>query len=215
MTCDHDPISNLLSITKTCQQIHAECALLVFSINKFGGHRHSDDDIYSNFLDSITDSITDKQLESITHWWHSTCCMKCVKEIDAPLERLPGLRTLTSEACDKQEDPRDIHEARLKDLVRQKAGRDITVLFDYTTRFVQNPYYQADIDAIKVRDSGNYNDDDDDIDDYYGDEDDYHNQDEVDHTGKAEDDDDPEREEDVEDEQDGASSDSEDDAILV
>lgn len=61
----------------------------------------------------------------------------------------------------KQEDPRDVYEARIKDLVRQKVGREITVLFDYTTRFVQNPYYQADIDDIEVRHPGDDNDNND------------------------------------------------------
>jgi hypothetical protein len=199
MTCDHDPIGNLLSITETCQQIHAKCALLFFSINKFGGHRLSQDEFYDDFLDSITD----KQRESITHWWVGTCCMKCFKVIDAPLERLPGLRTLTFEACDKQEGPSDVHEARLKDLVRQKSGRDVTALFDYTTRFLQNLYYQADIDDIEVRHPAADDENDDNEDDYDMDEDD------DDHDGDDGD------EEDDDDEQGSTSSDTEDEAIIV
>lgn len=209
VVCELDALGRLLSMTETCQQIHAECALLFFSINKSGGHSYAEDEIYE-FLDNITE----EQRKSITHWWTSSCCMTCVHEMHAPLDRLSGIQSLIIGACDKQQTPRDVHEARIKDLVRQKAGRDVSVIFDYTTRFVQNPFYQEDIDDIEVR-APNDIDIENDNHDNDGDEDDVDNAYEPNEDDYDDSENEEEHEEEHEEDHGGTSSDSDDEAILI
>lgn len=125
--------------------------------------------------------------------------MKCLQEFNAPLERLSGVRTLVFEACDKQEGPRGGYEARLRELVREKAGREVHVMFDYETRFLRNPYYRVDIDDSEVRYAGDENEDEDEEEEDDNDD------------GGVEEDDDFENE----DEQGDMPRDSEDEAILA
>jgi hypothetical protein len=77
--------------------------------------------------------LTRQQQQSITFWWGGTWKLGEVDGYGVPFEYLDGLDTLTIFVKHKPETVKACaeEEARVRDLMCRRAGRNLNVVFDY------------------------------------------------------------------------------------
>ncbi|OAL07670.1 hypothetical protein IQ06DRAFT_372616 [Phaeosphaeriaceae sp. SRC1lsM3a] len=110
-TCKPEPIDDLLNITMTCRQVHAESALMFFKVNEFGSHGYS-----SSAMRGYSASSTILLPNNSSLW---TVC--------------PDYGAWKVKQYPSEVTVRDANEARNKDLVHDEASAEVAVVFDYAT----------------------------------------------------------------------------------
>jgi hypothetical protein len=119
------PIRNVLSITTACRQTRLESLTMFYSLNEFGGMGYRWSDRHQK---RFIDRLQEPQRLAIKYWWLDIGHLDNVIDLDVPLNRLPNLQKCTIMVWIK--DMLHSHDAEIKRIIEQQAGRELEVLIE-------------------------------------------------------------------------------------